>query len=211
MQWRDQVALVTGGARGIGRATARQLAQHGAAVCVNYAAHPDAAAELVAEITGAGGRAIAAKADVAVAGAVEAMVARTEKELGAVTILVNNAGISWRGTLDDYDAAAVARMRRINVEGLIHATRAVVGGMRQRRYNAVAPGFVHTDLTQGGRGAGDWQETERRFAAKTMLGRIGQPNDVANAIAFLAAPQSGWITAQMLTVDGGRMDYIGHG
>jgi len=124
MQWRDQVALVTGGARGIGRATARRLAHHGAAVCVNYAAHPDAAAELVAEITGAGGRAIAAKVDVADAAAVEAMVARTEKELGAVTILVNNAGISWRGTLDDYDAEAVARMRRINVEGLIHTTRA---------------------------------------------------------------------------------------
>ena len=258
MQWRDQVALVTGGARGIGRATARRLAHHGAAVCVNYAAHPDAAAELVAEITGAGGRAIAAQADVAAAAAVEAMVARTEKELGAVTILVNNAGISWRGTLDDYDAEAVARMRRINVEGLIHTTRAVIGGMRRRRYgrivnvssiaaigtglpgnafyaaskaevailtkrfamelgphnvtaNAVAPGFVHTDLTQGSRSAADWQDTEQRFAAKTMLGRIGQPDDVANAIAFLAAPQSGWITAQVLTVDGGRMDYIGHG
>src|SRR6516165_10713528 len=101
MQWRDQVALVTGGARGIGRATVRRLAQNGAAVCVNYAAHADAAAELVAEITSAGGRAVAAKADVADAAAVEATVARTEKELGAVTILVNNAGISWRGTLDD--------------------------------------------------------------------------------------------------------------
>jgi NAD(P)-dependent dehydrogenase (short-subunit alcohol dehydrogenase family) len=58
MTWRDQVALVTGGARGIGRATARLLAQHGAAVCVNYAAHADAANELVAEITRAGGRAL---------------------------------------------------------------------------------------------------------------------------------------------------------
>ena len=257
MQWRDQVALVTGGARGIGRATVRRLAQNGAAVCVNYAAHADAAAELVAEITSAGGRAVAAKADVADAAAVEATVARTEKELGAVTILVNNAGISWRGTLDDYDAEQVARMRRINVEGLIHATRAVIGGMRQRRYgrivnvssiaatgtglpgnafyaaskaevailtkrfamelgphnitvNAVAPGFVRTDMTQRGRGAGDWQGTEESFAAKAMMGRIGEPEDIANAVVFLASPGSGWITAQMLTVDGGRMDYIGH-
>jgi 3-oxoacyl-[acyl-carrier protein] reductase len=257
MPWRDQVALVTGSARGIGRATARRLAQHGVAVCVNYAARADAAAELVAEMIGAGRRAIAVAADVADAAAVEAMVARTEKELGALTILVNNAGVAWRGTLDDYDAEQVARMRRVNVEGVIHATRAVAGGMRQRRYgrivnvssiaalgtglpgnafyaaskaevailtkrfamelgphnitvNAVAPGFVRTDLTQGGRGT-DWQATAQRFAEKTMLGRIGEPEDIANAIAFLAAPESGWITAQLLTVDGGRMDYIAHG
>ena len=247
MAWRDQVALVTGGARGIGRAAARRLAQHGAAVCINYAAHADKANELVRQITSAGGRAIAAAADVADAAAVAAMVSRTEKELGPLTILVNNAGVAWRGTLDDYDAERVARMRRVNVEGVINATRAAIVGMRQRRYgrivnvssiaalgtglpgnafyaarfalelgphaitvNAVAPGFVHTDLTRGGRGAGDWQATEQRFAQKTMLGRIGEPDDIANAIAFLAAPESGWITAQVLTVDGGRMDYIAH-
>ncbi len=256
--WHDQVALVTGGARGIGRATAKLLAQRGAAVCVNYTAHAAAAEELVAEIKAGGGRAIAVAADVGDAAAVQAMAARTEKELGAVTILVNNAGVSWRGLLDDYDAAQVARMRRVNVEGVINATRAVVAGMRDRRYgrivnvssiaalgtglpgnafyaaskaevailtkrfamelgphaitvNAVAPGFVRTDLTQGGRGAGDWAATEQRFAAKAMMGRIGAPEDIAHAIAFLAAPASGWITAQMLTVDGGRMDYIAHG
>lgn len=76
--------------------------------------------------------------------------------------------------------------------------------------NAVAPGFVRTDMTQRGRGAGDWQGTEEGFAAKAMMGRIGEPEDIANAVAFLASPESGWITAQMLIVDGGRMDYIGH-
>jgi NAD(P)-dependent dehydrogenase (short-subunit alcohol dehydrogenase family) len=255
--WRDQVALVTGSGRGIGRATAQLLAKRGAAVCVNYTSHADAAEELVDEIVSAGGRAIAAAADVAEPTAVEAMVARSEKELGPLTILVNNAGVSWQGTLDSYDQGQVARMRRINVDGLIHATRAVIGGMRERLYgrivnvssvaaigtalpgnafyaatkaevailtkrfamelgphkitvNAVAPGFVRTDMTRGGRGADDWQATEERFAAKAMVDRIGEPEDIANAVVFLASPESGWITAQMLTVDGGRMDYIGH-
>jgi NAD(P)-dependent dehydrogenase (short-subunit alcohol dehydrogenase family) len=77
--------------------------------------------------------------------------------------------------------------------------------------NAVAPGFVRTDMTQSGRGAAVWQGTEERLAARAMMGRIGEPEDIANAVAFLASPESGWITAQTLTVDGGRMDYIGHG
>jgi NAD(P)-dependent dehydrogenase (short-subunit alcohol dehydrogenase family) len=250
MEWRNQVAVVTGGSRGIGRATGRLLAQRGAAVCVNYAVHADAAEALVAEITTAGGRAIAVAADVADSAAVEAMVAHTEAELGPVTILVNNAGVSWQGTLDRYDREQVARMRQVNVDGVIHATRAVIGSMRAQRYgrivnvasiagigtalsgnafyaatkaevliltrrfalelgqhsitvNAVAPGF--------GRGAADWPGTEQRFAQRAMMGRIGEPEDIANAVVFLAAPESGWITAQVLTVDGGRMDYIGHG
>ena len=258
MDWRNQVAVVTGGARGLGRATARLLAQRGAAVCVNYATHADAAEALVAEIAAAGGRAIAVAADVGDPAAVEAMVARTEAELGPVTVLVNNAGLAWQGTLDTYDSEQVARMHQVNVDGVIHATRAVMGTMRARRYgrivnvasiaaigtalagnafyaatkaevviltrrfalelgqhgitvNAVAPGFVRTDMTQGGRGAADWQATEARFAALAMMGRIGEPEDIANAVAFLASPESGWITAQVFTVDGGRMDYIGHG
>jgi NAD(P)-dependent dehydrogenase (short-subunit alcohol dehydrogenase family) len=199
MEWRDQVAVVTGGARGLGRAAAWLLAQRGAAVCVNYAAHREAAEALIAAIAAAGGWAIAVVADVADVTSVEAMVARTEAELGPVTILVNNAGVAWRGTLDTYDREQVARMRQVNVEGMIQATRAVMEGMRARRYgrivnvssiaaigtalagnafyaatkaevviltrrfaielgphsitvNAVAPGFVRTDMTLTGRG-----------------------------------------------------------
>src|SRR5438270_7318549 len=247
MEWCNQVAVVTGGARGLGRATARLLAQRGAAVCVNYAVHADAAEALVGEITTAGGRAIAVVADVADSAAVEAMVTHTEAELGPVTILVNNAGVSWQGTLDTYDRAQVARMRQVNVEGVIHGTRAVIGSMRARCYgrivnvssvaangtalpgnafyaatkgeviiltrrfalelgprgitvNAVAPGFVRTDMTQRGRGAADWPGTVERFAARAMMGRIGEAEDIANAVVFLASPECGWITAQVLTV-----------
>src|SRR6266571_8528457 len=137
MEWREQVAVVTGGARGLGRATARLLAQRGAAVCVNYAAHADTAEVLAAEITAAGGRAIAVAADVAESAPVEAMVAGAEAELGPVTILVNNAGVAWQGTLDTYDREQVARMRQVNVDGVIHATRAVMAGMRARHYGRI--------------------------------------------------------------------------
>src|ERR1700674_3726289 len=129
MKWRDQVAVVTGGARGIGRATVRLLPHRDAAICVNYAAHADAAEALIAEITAAGGRAIPVAADVSEAAGVDAMVARDEAELGPVTILVNNAGMSWQGTLDTYDWEQVSRMRQVNIDGVIHATRAVMGSM----------------------------------------------------------------------------------
>src|SRR5262245_66258472 len=125
MDWRNQVAVVTGGARGLGRATARLLAQRGAAVCVNYAARADAAEALVADIAAAGGRAIAVAADVADPAAVEAMVARTEAKLGPVTILVNNAGLAWQGTLDTYDREKVERMRKVKVDGVINAASEV--------------------------------------------------------------------------------------
>ncbi|HKU97481.1 MAG TPA: glucose 1-dehydrogenase [Vineibacter sp.] len=258
MAWSDQVAVVTGGGRGIGRATALLLARRGAAVCVNYAARADSAEAVVREITAAGGRAMAAAADVADHDAVTAMVARTASHLGAVTILVNNAGVIEQATLDTYDGAQVERMRRVNVDGVIHTTRAVMASMRQRGYgriinvasiaalgtalpgnafyaaskaevliltrrfamelgshgitvNAVAPGFVRTEMAQGNRGAAGWEKVEKQIAERAMMGRIGEPQDIANAVAFLAAPESGWITAQTLTVDGGRMDYIGHG
>ncbi len=256
-QWSDQVALVTGGARGIGRATAELLAKRGAAVCVNYVAHAEAAEALAKEILAGGGRAVAASADVSDPKAVEAMVARTEAELGPITILVNNAGIALQATLDTFDAGDFARMREINVDGVIHATRAVMAGMRARRYgriinissvagigtalpgnafyaatkaaviiltrrfamelgeagitvNAVAPGFVRTDMTEGKRSAEEWEKVSKRLAERAMTGRIGEAADIANAVAFFAAPEASWVTGQVLAVDGGRLDYLGH-
>lgn len=252
-EWSGQVAVVTGASRGIGRAIALRLAARGAGVCVNYAARADAAESVVREILSSGGRAIAVEADVADPAAVRTLVERSAAELGPVTILVNNAGVVARGTLETFDAAAGERMRRINVEGVVHTTRAVASGMRAGGYgrivnigsiagigtalagstfyagtkaevlmltrrfalelgrhgitvNAVAPGLVRTDMTKEA-----LAEHERTFAEKTMVGRVGEPQDIANAVVFLASPDSGWITAQVLTVDGGRTDYIGHG
>ena len=75
----------------------------------------------------------------------------------------------------------------------------------------VAPGFTRTDMTQGNRSAAEWKEIEASFAVRAITGRVGEPEDIANAVAFFAAPEASWITAQVLAVDGGRMDFIGHG
>ncbi len=257
MAWNEQVALVTGGARGIGRAIVQRLAREGVAVAVNYVTRSDAAESLVREIDSAGGQAIAVAADVSDDAAVEAMVDRVHAELGPVSILVNNAGVSFPATLDTYDRDRLAHMRQVNADGVIHTTRAVMRGMRENGYgrivnvasnagigtslpgnafyaaskaevivltrrfamelgphgitvNAVAPGFVETDMARRGRDTVEWDAVTKRIAALAMTGRVGKPEDIANAVVFLAAPDSGWITAQLLTVDGGRMDYIAH-
>jgi 3-oxoacyl-[acyl-carrier protein] reductase len=257
LRFEGQSALVTGASRGLGRAIARRLAREGAAVCVNYVNSADAAENLVSEIRAAGGRAIPIRADIGDASQVQSMVERAAAECGAISILVNNAGVAWRATLESYEPSGMERMRRTNVDGLIHVTRAVLAGMKERRYgrivnitsiaghgtslpgnafyaatkaavstmtrrfamelgpqgitvNAVAPGFILTELVREGRTEQEYQALLQRVSERAMVGRTGDPEDIANAVAFLASPASGFITAQILTVDGGRMDYISH-
>jgi 3-oxoacyl-[acyl-carrier protein] reductase len=244
---------VTGASRGLGRAIALRLARTGVAVGVNYRERGEAADAVVREIRAAGGRALAVRADVGNASEVHEMVERVAREFGPVDILVNNAGVARPGDLAHFDSEQMEDMRRINVDGLVAVTRAVVDGMKERGFgrivnvtsiaalgtamagttfyaatkaavvvltrrfalelgphgitvNAVAPGFVRTDMAAAGRTEADFAA----IAAKAMVRRVGEPDDVANAVAFLASPESGFITAQILTVDGGRMDYIGH-
>jgi len=109
-------------------AIALLLAKRGAAVCVNYAAREDAAEQVASEIKGEGGRAITAGADVADFRAVQVMIEQAEAQLGPVTILVNNAGVSHQATLDTFDYEQFDRMRRVNADGIIHATRAAIWG-----------------------------------------------------------------------------------
>jgi 3-oxoacyl-[acyl-carrier protein] reductase len=77
--------------------------------------------------------------------------------------------------------------------------------------NAVAPGLIRSDMTQGGKSDAEWAEMRDGFARNAIVGRVGETEEIARAVAFLAAPDAGFITAQVLAVDGGRTDYIGHG
>ncbi len=257
MNLSGHTALVTGASRGLGRAIARRLARDGAAVAVNYVQRHEDAESLIREIQEAGGRALAVQADIGDPAQVHRMIEFTAAELGSISILVNNAGLVYRATLEDFESAGMERMRRTNVDGLIHVTRAVVPAMKEHRFgrivnltsiaghgttlpgstfyaatkaavsvltkrfamelgshgitvNAVAPGFILTDMVKDGRTDEEYRQTVTRIASLAMTGRTGVPEDIAHAVAFLVAPQSSFITAQVLTVDGGRMDYIGH-
>ena len=254
---KGQIALVTGASRGLGRAIALRLAREGAAVAVNYVARGDLAEEVAQQIRAAGGRAITVHADVGDSRQDREMVQRVTTELGPIAILVNNAGTVFRATLETFDPGEMERMRRINVDGLIHVTQAVAAGMKERGYgrivnltsvaghgtslpgstfyaatkaavsiltkrfamelgpygitvNAVAPGFILTDLVKVGRSEEEYEQMLDRMRKNAMTGRVGKPEDIAHAVAFLAAEESSFVTAQVLTVDGGRMDYIGH-
>ena len=241
MELSDKVALVTGGARGIGQAIALKLAGIGAAVVVTDIADAGPVAE---EIRAMGQQSLAVVADVSSEEDVAALVDRSVSAFGRIDILVNNAGIArdqllLRMSVEDWDSVlsvdlksaflctrAVLRHmvkqrwgRIISISsivgivgnagqanyasakaGIIGFTRAVAKEVASRGItaNAIAPGFIDTEMTQ------KLPEEQRQNAQKQIpLGYLGSPQDVAAAVAFLASEEARYITGQVLNVDGG--------
>jgi 3-oxoacyl-[acyl-carrier protein] reductase len=244
MRLKDQVALVTGGSRGIGRAIVKALAAEGAKVAFVYHGNQAAAESLGQEVVQAGGTALAMQADVANAEAVRQCVERLEQDWGRLDILVNNAGIIRDDLLVRMDPEAWNSVIQTNLGGVFNFCRAVAYPMMKQRHgriinissiaadhvnpgqtnyaaskgainsftralavelasrnvtvNAVAPGFIETDMSAAIRNkAGD--------AIKKLvpMRRLGQPEDIAHVVVFLAGPESAYITGQIITVDGG--------
>lgn len=240
------VAIVTGGARGIGRAIALELAAQGANVAVNYRGSVNKAESLKEEIESMGRRALIVQADVRERDDVKKLFKAVKKEFGRLDMLVNNAGIIKDGYLIMMSEESFWSVVETNLGGAfrvtqealqmmcsarkgsivnIASTSGVAGQEGQTNYsaskggiiafskavakeyakygircNAVAPGFIETDMTSA---KGAAETLKDKYMDLIPLGRFGSPEDVANAAAFLLSDRSGYITGKVLTVDGG--------
>ena len=252
-----KTALVTGGARGIGRAVALHLAARGAAIAVNYRARADAANEVVESIRSSGGQAIAVRADVCDKQAVETMIATVAEQLASADILINNAGLFLTGALLGFEDDDFDRMWRTNVKGVVNCVSAAAPAMidsgwgrivniasnagigtahpgttlyaatkgavltltKRMAYelspqgiavNAVLPGFTKTDMVLADKSPEQISTLIQNISDKSMLGRVGEPEDIAEVVGFLCSPQNSFMTGQFLLADGGRQDYLAH-
>jgi 3-oxoacyl-[acyl-carrier protein] reductase len=243
---KGKVALVTGAARGIGRAIAETLAQRGADIVVADK-NSDLAAATAQEIAAASGcHVISIAVDVADSASVKAMIDKALAEFNHVDILVNNAGLTRDNLIMRMDESDWDLVLSINLKGVFNCSKAIVRpmmkqrsgrivnissvsglagqagqanysaskagvigltkalarelGSRQITVNAVAPGFIPTDLTK------DLPEELKTESLKAIpLGRWGTPQEIAAAVAFLASDEAGYITGHVLSVDGGMV------
>jgi 3-oxoacyl-[acyl-carrier protein] reductase len=248
----SRVAIVTGAARGIGAAVAKRLAQDGLAVGVVDLTE-DNCKDTVAAIQAAGGTALAVGADVSDAAQVTAAVAKVADELGAPTVLVNNAGVLRDNLLfkmseDDWDMVMNVHLRGaflMSREVQKHQTEqrwgrivnlsstSALGNRGQANYsaakagmqgftktlaielgkfgvtaNAIAPGFIETDMTAAtaARVGVDFEQFKQGAAAAIPVGRVGQPADIAALASFLASEEAGFVSGQVIYVAGGPRD-----
>ena len=240
-----KIAFITGASRGIGRAIAIRMANDGYAVAINCIHRMDLAQELAAQLTSRGAAAVAVQADVADRNAVSSSIRQAEEALGgAISVLVNNAGIAEQQQFQDITDSFWHRLFAVNVDGALHtiqavlphmlhekqgaiinissiwgqrgascevaysATKAALIGLTRSlamelapsgiRVNCVCPGVIHTDMVEvlG-------EDTLVQLAQETPVGRLGTPEDVAQAVAFFADDRSAFFTGQVLTADGG--------
>jgi 3-oxoacyl-[acyl-carrier protein] reductase len=223
-----RVALVTGGSRGIGAATALRLAEAGADVAVGCGQHREAAGEIAAKITGLGRRAVVVSGDMADPDVPRRIVAETAERLAPVDILVANAGTGPRADLDDVDVAAwdhvmaVPHMReqRYGRIVLLSSVAAFLGGILSPQYTAskagliglahslaatLAPHGITVNAIAPGLIMTDMLAGDPRLETLERgvpVGRLGQPAEVADVIVAVA--RNAYMTGQTVSVDGGR-------
>ena len=249
-RWSEQrVAIVTGGASGIGLAICERLAADGAAVAVTDrdGSQAEAAAE---KIVGAGGRAVGLTVDVTDRAQIDAGVADVTERLGAPTILVNSAGLTATDKFMSIPLDLWNRVIEVNLTGTFQCCQAVVphmleagwgrivnissssaqgGAFRMTHYvaskagvigftkalalelgpkgitvNTIPPGFVDTPMLRDAEAKGNLFESVDYHAGLTPVRRVGRPEDIAAACAFLVGDEAGYVTGQVIGVNGGR-------
>ena len=240
---KGKVAIVTGSAKGIGRAIALRLAKDGAAVVVNYSGSVKQAGETVSLIEQGGGRTVAVQADVSKVGDVKRLFDACFEKFGKLDILVNNAGVMFTKPVVEVGEEEFDRLFAVNVKGAFFccqeaakrmaeggriinlsssttalmlpgyaayvATKGAVEqfshvlakelGPKKITVNVVSPGPTDTELFSQGKS----EDQKQRFAQMAALGRIGQPQDIADVVALLASEDSRWITGQNIRANGG--------